>query len=52
MDMKLIVEGVETKEALDLVESLGYRYVQGYIFSKPEGLGTLVDKGVLKYKTK
>ncbi|AXA33225.1 EAL domain-containing protein [Francisella adeliensis] len=52
MDMKLIVEGVETKEALDLVESLGYRYVQGYIFSKPEGLGALVDKGVLKYKTK
>jgi EAL domain-containing protein (putative c-di-GMP-specific phosphodiesterase class I) len=31
----IIQEGVETKEQLDLVESCGCDYVQGFYFSKP-----------------
>lgn len=35
MEMKIVAEGVETKEQLKLLKDLGYRYGQGYFFSKP-----------------
>ncbi len=35
ISMKTIAEGVETKEQLELLKTLGCDYVQGYLFSKP-----------------
>ncbi len=36
LDMKIIAEGVETKEQADFLLSLGCRYAQGYFYGKPE----------------
>jgi EAL domain-containing protein (putative c-di-GMP-specific phosphodiesterase class I) len=33
--MKIVVEGVETKEILDFFVDLECDYIQGYYFSKP-----------------
>ncbi|MEG1847715.1 MAG: EAL domain-containing protein [Lachnospiraceae bacterium] len=35
MGMKIVVEGVETKEMVDKLEELGCDYLQGYYFAKP-----------------
>ena len=35
MNMKIVVEGVETREMLDRFTSLGCDYIQGYYFSRP-----------------
>ena len=35
MGRKIVVEGIETKEQFDYLESLGISYAQGYYFSKP-----------------
>ena len=35
MGLKIVVEGVETKEQFDYLEKLGVTYIQGYYFSKP-----------------
>lgn len=35
MDMKVVSEGVETKEQYDAMVKLGIDYIQGYYFSKP-----------------
>lgn len=35
MNMKIVQEGVETKEQLERVRALGCNYVQGYYFAKP-----------------
>lgn len=35
MGMKIVVEGVETKEMLDQFDSYNCDYIQGYYFSKP-----------------
>lgn len=35
MGMKIVVEGVETKDMVTLLQSLGCDYMQGYYFSKP-----------------
>lgn len=35
LEVPVIAEGVETKEQLDLLESLGCDIIQGYYFSKP-----------------
>lgn len=35
MDMKIVVEGVETKEMLDTFVNYDCEYIQGYYFSKP-----------------
>lgn len=35
MNLKIVAEGVETKEQLMQVRSVGCDYVQGYVFSKP-----------------
>lgn len=35
MDMKIVVEGVETEEMLKLFSAMQCEYIQGYYFSKP-----------------
>lgn len=35
MNMKIVSEGVETKEQYDVMAKLGIDYIQGYYFSKP-----------------
>ncbi len=35
MEMLVVAEGVETKEQLDEMSSVGVDYIQGYFFSKP-----------------
>ena len=42
--LKIVAEGVETKEQLDAMEALGVDYIQGYYFSKP-----LQEKDFLKF---
>jgi photoactive yellow protein len=44
LKLDCIAEGVETKEQLDLLRSLGCRLVQGYYFSKPQPPAALADK--------
>ena len=40
----LVVEGVETREQLDLLRELGCRYAQGYLIGKPDTLDATVAK--------
>ena len=35
LQLEIVSEGIETKEMLDTMESLGINYIQGYYFSKP-----------------
>ena len=35
LDLKVIAEGIETKQQLELLQSMGCDYGQGYFFSKP-----------------
>lgn len=35
MNMRIVVEGVETKESFEAFSELGVDYIQGYYFSKP-----------------
>ncbi len=44
--LKIVAEGVETKEQLDAMEELGVDYIQGYYFSKP-----LAEKDFLNFLT-
>ncbi len=36
LDVVLIVEGVETREELEIIRAVGIRYAQGYLFSRPQ----------------
>ena len=35
LGVKMVAEGVETEEELNMLENLGVDYIQGYYFSKP-----------------
>lgn len=35
IQMPVVAEGVETKEELELLEKIGIRYVQGFVYAKP-----------------
>lgn len=36
LSCKIIVEGVETQQQLFSLKAMGYRYIQGYIYSRPQ----------------
>lgn len=39
LKMQTIAEGVETKEQVEFLKSIGCRYVQGFYYSKPLPVG-------------
>ena len=43
LDLRVIAEGVEKKDELDLLMSLGVRYVQGFLLSKPKPINQFVN---------
>ncbi|HEX8723586.1 MAG TPA: EAL domain-containing protein [Pyrinomonadaceae bacterium] len=43
LDMEVVAEGVETREQLCQLGSLGCDYGQGYLFSRPVGAGQAVE---------
>ncbi|MCP5513119.1 MAG: EAL domain-containing protein [Leptospiraceae bacterium] len=45
LDIKLIAEGIETKEEKNVLEDMGIKYMQGYFFAKPvfENLSKVED---------
>ena len=49
MNMKIVVEGIETKEMLNTFTELGCDYIQGYYFSKPVPKDEFVDF-IVNYK--
>jgi EAL domain-containing protein (putative c-di-GMP-specific phosphodiesterase class I) len=42
LNVKVVVEGVETVSELETVKSLSVDYVQGYIFSRPRPLNEIL----------
>ncbi|MCK6261872.1 EAL domain-containing protein [Vibrio sp. ZSDE26] len=43
LDVKVVAEGVETRQELEVLCGIGIDYIQGYFFSKPLPLDTLHD---------
>ena len=39
MELKVVVEGVETKEQVEFLQSIGTRCAQGYYYSRPVDCG-------------
>jgi len=35
LELKVIAEGIETQQQLERLQQLGYKFGQGYLFSKP-----------------
>ena len=35
LELKIVSEGVETKEQMEIISGLGIDYIQGYYFSRP-----------------
>ncbi len=44
IDMPVIAEGVETKEEADFLKTVGCRFMQGYLFSKPLSADVLEER--------
>lgn len=44
IDLKLCVEGIETKEELDQINKIGPDYIQGYYFGKPCALAEFMEQ--------
>lgn len=44
MGMKVVAEGVETKEELDIVIELGCNYIQGYYTGRPQTLSAIIHE--------
>ena len=53
MKLKIVSEGIETREQMETITELGIDYIQGYYFSKPipekEFLKFIREKCFLKY---
>ncbi|REL28900.1 EAL domain-containing protein [Thalassotalea euphylliae] len=50
LDLKVVAEGIEEIEQLELLKSLGINYIQGFLISRPETSANIGDK-VLKQNT-
>lgn len=44
LNIRVLCEGVETKEQIELLKKLGCKYVQGYYYSKPLSMGEFLEK--------
>lgn len=44
LGIRVICEGVETKEQVEMLQKLGCRYVQGYFYSKPIPVEVFIEK--------
>lgn len=51
MNLKLCVEGIETKEELERINGIGPDYIQGFYFGRPSPFGTFLEEYV-KYNIK
>ena len=49
MNLKVIAEGVETKEELELLDNMHCAYAQGYYFSKPLPLAEAIEYTTLHH---
>lgn len=36
LDLRVVAEGVETEQELNMLKAMGYEYFQGYLFGKPD----------------
>lgn len=43
LDLRIVAEGVENEEQLEILQSMGCRIIQGYYYSRPQPLETLMD---------
>ena len=43
LDMKIVAEGIETKEQFERLGQFNYQYGQGYYFSKPISLQEIIE---------
>ena len=48
LDLKIVAEGIETEEQNDLLKQLGCHWAQGYFYSKPVALESLMSNAVGK----
>jgi len=44
LDLETVIEGIETQAQLDFISELGATYYQGYYFSKPKRVATLLEE--------
>ena len=44
LNLKVVAEGVETVEQLELIEKMGVDIIQGYIFDKPLTESDFIDR--------
>ena len=47
LGIKVVCEGVETQEQIDMLKEIGCRMVQGYYYSKPIPFAEFMDKYLL-----
>ncbi len=48
LSLKTVIEGVESKEQLDILKAMGCDYIQGYYYAKPMPLDELIDEYIVK----
>ncbi len=51
LGIKVVCEGVETQEQIDMLKEIGCRMVQGYYYSKPIPFAEFMDKYLLTDRT-
>ncbi|WP_239147042.1 putative bifunctional diguanylate cyclase/phosphodiesterase [Paractinoplanes tereljensis] len=44
LGLKVVVEGIETEDQLELLGRMGCRYAQGYFLGRPEPVATLIER--------
>jgi EAL domain-containing protein (putative c-di-GMP-specific phosphodiesterase class I) len=44
LGMRVVVEGIETEEQRDAIQSMGADKAQGYLFGRPEAVETLLPR--------